>query len=126
MPWDTAAADWLAFFNEVRQKNFVPALSPPPHWQVTDATTDVQIGPWSYEDDYLRHIGPAAPAVPLSRALLDAQSMRQGQGVQRQRRRLKGWALSALVRLRAAPLLRQVAKALPLQLQTRVKSWLRA
>ncbi len=126
MPWDTAAADWLAFFNEVRQKNFAPGLSPPPQWQVADATTDVQIGLWSYEDDYLRRIGPAAPAAPLSRALLDAQGMRQGQGVQQQRRRLKGWALSALVRLRAAPLLRLVARALPLRLQTRVKSWLRA
>ena len=126
MPWDTAPADWLAFFKTVREKNFIPGTSPTPQWQVADAETDTLIGAWSYQDDYLRHIHPAAPAASMPPGLLAALSAGAGHGIEQQRRRVKRWALAALVRLRVAPPLRLVARALPLRLQTRVKSWLRA
>ncbi|MDQ6881261.1 MAG: glycosyltransferase, partial [Pseudomonadota bacterium] len=125
-PWDTPPAEWLAFFKRVREENFIAAMSPSPQHLLADAKTDAMIGPWSYEDDYLRHVEPAPPAAPLPPAFLEAHGHHGGQGVERQRRRLKRGALDALVWLRGAAPLRSVAKALPLRLQTRVKSWLRA
>jgi GT2 family glycosyltransferase/2-polyprenyl-3-methyl-5-hydroxy-6-metoxy-1,4-benzoquinol methylase/glycosyltransferase involved in cell wall biosynthesis len=126
MPWDTTPAAWLKFFDRAREENFMPAVSPPPQWPVSDASADARIHAWSYEDDYLRHVMPAAPALALSREFLAAHGSGRGQGLEQQRRRLRRVALAALVRLRAAPPLRLVARALPLRLQTRVKTWLRA
>ena len=126
MPWDTEAADWLAFFNEARERNFMTATSPAPRWDVAHADADALIGGWSYEDEYLRHVQAVVPVAALAPGFLAALATGGGHGIERQRRRLKRWALSALVRLRVAPPLRLVARALPLRLQTRVKSWLRA
>ena len=87
---------------------------------------DTLIGSWSYDTDYLHQVLPASTPVALDPGLLAAQAPGRSQGVERQRRRLKEWTLSALVRLRSAPPFRRVARALPLRWQTRVKSWLRA
>ena len=125
MPWDTTAADWLAFFKDVREKNFVSGVSPLPQWELADSKTDTLIGGWSY-DDYLRNVQPAAVPDAVTPQLLAALSAGEGHGIGRQQRRLKRLALAALVQLRVAPPLRLVARALPLRLQTRVKSWLRA
>ncbi len=125
MPWNTSAADWLAFFKEVREKNFLTAVSPVPHWEVADNQFDTLVGAWTY-DDYLRNVQRSATVDALTPQFLAGLSTGRGHGVLRQQRRLKRWALSALVRLRVAPPMRLVARALPLRLQTRVKSWLRA
>ena len=125
MPWDTSAADWLAFFKDVRERNFAKAVSPQPQWDVADSKSDALIGAWTY-DDYLRNVPPAAAAQALTPQFLAGLSASEGHGIVRQQRRLKRWALAALVSLRVAPPLRLVARALPLRLQTRVKSWLRA
>jgi O-antigen biosynthesis protein len=127
MPWDTLPARWLAFFKDVRENNFMVGQSPSPQWRVPSGAHEALIGSWSYEQDYLLHVQAAAvDSDALSPAFLGMHGTRHAQGAERQRRRLKGWALSALVRLRAAPPLSRVAKALPHGLQTRVKSWLRA
>ena len=126
MPWDTSAANWLEFFKEVREKNFVTAVSPLPKWHVADSKSDALIGAWTY-DDYLRNVQvPAAVEQALTPQFLAGLSTGEGHGIVRQQRRLKRLALATLVRLRVAPPLRLVARALPLRLQTRVKSWLRA
>lgn len=125
MPWDTSSADWLAFFEEVRDKHFARGVSPQPQWEVADGKADALIGGWSY-DDYLRNVRPAAASEVVTPQFLAALSAGQGHGRVRQQRRLKRWALGALVGLRAAPPLRLLARALPLRLQTRVKTWLRA
>lgn len=125
MPWDTSAAEWLAFFKDVREKNFVNAASPLPQWDLADGKSDALIGGWTY-DDYLHHVRPSDAAQEMTPQFLAGLSTGEGHGIVRQQRRLKRWALAALVRLRVAPPLRRVAKALPLRLQTRVKSWLRA
>ncbi|MFC5500521.1 methyltransferase domain-containing protein [Caenimonas terrae] len=124
-PWDTAAADWLAFFEDVRLKNFVEGVSPQPQWEVVESKADALIGAWTY-DDYLRNVRPMDVAAAIAPELLTALSTGEGHGTDRQHRRLRRWTLAALVHLRAAPPLRLVARALPLRLQTRVKSWLRA
>ena len=125
MPWDTTAAQRVAFFREVREKNFVNAVSPPPQWEVADSASDALIGAWTY-DDYLRNVQPSDLVQAMTPRFLAGLSTGEGHGIVRQQRRLKRFALAALVRLRIAPPLRLVARALPLRLQTRVKSWLRA
>jgi len=62
----------------------------------------------------------------LDAAFLRSQRTGRAEGLERQRQRLKHGALNVLVRLRSAPVLRQVARAIPLRWQTRVKTWLRA
>lgn len=126
MPWDMTPSAWLAFFNEVREKHFLPRISPSPAVAVVHTGTDTLVGGWSYEEDYLRHITVARPAQGLPVSLLSTHGSGRSHGVERQRRRLKAWTLSTLVWLRAAPPLRAVARAVPLRVQTRVKSWLRA
>jgi GT2 family glycosyltransferase/2-polyprenyl-3-methyl-5-hydroxy-6-metoxy-1,4-benzoquinol methylase/glycosyltransferase involved in cell wall biosynthesis len=125
MPWDTTPSNWLAFFKDVREKHFMTRISPP-SVPVMDARTDALIGGWSYEDDYLRHVTVSGPAQGLPLSLLSTHGCGRSQGVERERRRLKAWTLSTLVWLRSAPPLRAVARAVPLRVQTRVKSWLRA
>ena len=97
----------------------VPHVHPPAH------DVDPLIGAWSYEADYLRDVRHR-PVTVLETAFLRAQRTGRAEGIERQRRRLKHWTLNALVRLRSAPPLRQLARAIPLRWQTRVKSWLRA
>lgn len=126
MPWDTEAADWLAFFNDVREKNFGTGTAPAPRWELGQSDVDAVIGGWSYDEEYLRHVPVAAPGAALTPQLLAGFATGGGHGIERQRRRVKRWMLGALVRLRVAPPLRLVARALPLRLQTRVKTWLRA
>jgi hypothetical protein len=125
LPWDAPAARWLAFFREVRDSNFATAQPPVPHWQMAVADVDARIGSWSYDSDYLFQVTPGKAQVALDAEMLAALGPAR-QGVERQRRRLKHWTLSALATLRSAPPLRQVALAIPLRWQTRVKSWLRA
>jgi hypothetical protein len=125
LPWDAPAARWLAFFREVRETNFATAQSPAPHWEVAVADVDARIGSWSYDSDYLDRVTRSKTQVELDPETLAALGPAR-QGVARQHRRLKHWALNALVSLRSAPPLRQVARAIPLRWQTRVKSWLRA
>ncbi|MEO7391141.1 MAG: glycosyltransferase, partial [Ramlibacter sp.] len=125
-PWDDPAAQLLAFFCEVRERNFIPAQAPAPQWQVAPAAGDASIGSWSYDSDYLRNVkSPEAPAT-LDPDFLKTHGHSRAVGAQAQRRMLQQWTLNALVRLRSAPALRQLARAIPLRWQTRVKSWLRA
>ena len=126
MPWDTAAPGWVKFFETLREHNFEAGVPAPPYLHLADMSIDSLIGRWSYDEDYLRHVQAAAPTEPLSEQFLRSHSASAGRGVEHQRRVVKRIALDALVRLRAAPALRLVAKAVPLRVQTRVKSWLRA
>jgi O-antigen biosynthesis protein len=125
-PWDATPAQWLGFFTQVRERNFMRAESPLPQLLVSDSA-DAGIGSWSYRTDYLADVRPYGDAADaLSAAFLLAHRPGGGQGLERQRRRLKQGALSVLVRLRAAPPLQRLARAIPMRWQTRIKSWLRA
>lgn len=123
--WNTPAAQWLAFFTDVRQHNFMTGTSPTPYLSIA-SSADERIGRWSYDNDYLvglRRRGDVTDV--LDAPLLNAHRPGGGEGLERQRRRIKQRALSLLVRLRALPALRQLVRAIPLRWQTRVKSWLR-
>jgi hypothetical protein len=125
LPWDAPAARYLSFFCDVRETNFACGQAPAPHWELAVAEVDALIGSWSYDTDYLHHVMPGNAQPALDPEILVALGPAR-QGVARQRRMLKHWALNTLVSLRSAPHLRQVARAIPLRWQTRVKSWLRA
>jgi O-antigen biosynthesis protein len=122
MPWDTAPAQWLAFFVKIRDEHFATGISPRPYWSVAQEQ-DGAIKPWSYDAQYLVDLPQGAPTPALDRAFLLAQRVGRVSGQQGQR--VKNWALSGLVWLRAAPPLRAVAKAIPRRWQTRIKSWLK-
>jgi GT2 family glycosyltransferase/2-polyprenyl-3-methyl-5-hydroxy-6-metoxy-1,4-benzoquinol methylase/glycosyltransferase involved in cell wall biosynthesis len=125
LPWDITAARALALFNEAREKHFVTGEPPMPYLHAPAHDVDPLIGAWSYEADYLREV-QARPMTVLDAAFLRSQRTGRAEGLERQRQRLKHGALNVLVRLRSAPVLRQVARAIPLRWQTRVKTWLRA
>lgn len=126
-PWDATPALWLSFFSEVRQNHFIKGVPPAIFVAIASAATDSRISGWSYDRDYLANVRQAddVPAL-LPAAFLLAHRPGGGQGLERQRRRLKKGMLSALVRLRAWPPVQGMARAIPLRWQTRVKSWLRA
>jgi GT2 family glycosyltransferase/2-polyprenyl-3-methyl-5-hydroxy-6-metoxy-1,4-benzoquinol methylase/glycosyltransferase involved in cell wall biosynthesis len=126
LPWNMGTGSWLAFFCKVRETNFAAGQAPAPPGEIAESSVDARIGSWSYDTDYLLQVLPAATPPVLDPGLLAALGAGRSQGVEQQRRRLKQWILSALVRLRSAAPLRSVARAVPLRWQTRVKSWLRA
>ena len=125
-PWDRSAADWLAFFVALRTRHFAPGESPPPLQPVVpfDAAGLTRIyppeGPDWYRGDYLVGL-PApqgdGPALDTLAAHLPEPDGGLASGA-------RGQALGLLVRLRNAPLLAPLARAIPPHWQARVKSWL--
>lgn len=126
VPWDAPPAEFLERFVEWREQHFATATPPRPTWFAADAKVDPLIGAWSYDADYLRDVDPSPHVEVLDDAFLDAHQPGRGSGLEGQRQRLKQGTLDLLVRLRSAPALRGVARAIPLRWQTQVKNWLRA
>ena len=125
-PWDTPATQWLSFFVEIRERNFVRGASPISLVAIA-GDADKNIGGWSYDNDYLAGVPQRHEESPaLAASFLQIHRPGGGQGLERQRRKVKRGVLSLLVRLRALPALQRLAKAIPLRWQTRIKSWLRA
>ncbi|MBN9576678.1 MAG: methyltransferase domain-containing protein [Alicycliphilus denitrificans] len=114
-PWDQTAMQWLDFFIHLRSMHFANA-QPPALPAAVPATTPA---PWHYHSDYLAGIG-LAPACPApSSAQLMRYLPRPGAGAA-----TRSSALGVLAYLRALPLLRVVAQAIPAHWQRRVKNWL--
>jgi O-antigen biosynthesis protein len=124
-PWGMTAEHFLAFFHEVREKHFATGQPPVPYRQDGVDPVDARIGSWSYDRDYLHHVTSRQAGTELDAEVLATLGPAR-QGAEGQRRWLKHWALGALVALRSAPPLRQVARAIPVHWQRRVKTWLRA
>ena len=126
-PWRQSAAEWLAFFADVRERHFATGDGPPPvpaDDARLGATRGVEPQPsaaW-YASAYLDGLPAAgdAGALPADtwQPYLPAPDQSLASGA-------KGRLLHALVRLRALPVLAPLARAIPLRWQTRVKSWLR-
>jgi O-antigen biosynthesis protein len=124
-PWDATADEFLAFFNQIRDQNFVAGKKPIPVLPIAVSSADEHMVDWDYHRDYLFGVVPLPSAGDLNDDFLRAHQSTGDPGlagaVQGAKRRL----LPALVRLRSSPWLRPVARAIPLRWQTRVKSWLR-
>ena len=125
-PWNTKAADWLAFFLDLRKNHFITGHAPGAQIGTAEPLGATALG-WSYEMDYLTDMAVAAPyTTPLSMNELVTRNNVRGADMQPWRQRTKHQLLLGLVRLRTSPGLRSVARAIPLRWQTRVKNWLRA
>jgi glycosyltransferase involved in cell wall biosynthesis len=127
-PWAASAGEWLHFFEDIRARHFATGTSPAPYWAVTsNVGAEALISDWDYARDYLTHLDqmpPAPPAPPLTREFMAAHQADRtdlpGQAGLHARRGL----LRTLIRLRSAPGLRSIARAVPLRWQTRIKTWL--
>jgi hypothetical protein len=82
---------------------------------------------WDYTQHYLpanRTINQHQPPIPNAQWLHAHRPGQTRPGLQAISTGARRQALSLLLRLRSAPLLRSLAQAIPLRWQTRVKSWL--
>ena len=126
-PWDTPAADWLAFFTDIRQRHFATGQSPAPVFTIVP--TDGHVPPavashdW-YRSDYLQQLPSAGASATLpDRATLAAHLPGPGEGTLAAAGG-GGPLVAALASLRSLPVLSGVARAVPAHWQRRVKNWL--
>ena len=155
-PWSQTPAEWLAFFDDVRERHFASGQAPAPVIRLATPPSELQDalnGGWSYSVDYLKGIETqAAEGLPGDSTTSDAGgqlSPEDGAAIAvsslptldrafiaahlpdrksglRLAHGVKGRMLHAALRLRAAPGLSRVARTIPLRWQTRFKTWLRA
>lgn len=127
-PWDTPVPQWLEFFVALRERHF--ATGTPPVASIPIAVEpqaqDVRIRPWSYAGDYLQGLPAPSPIALPPLGLLAAHRPDRDPGGLVSPQRVKSSLLLALVRMRSAPGLSRVSRAIPLRWQTRIKTWLRA
>lgn len=128
MPWDWSAQQWVDAFVDMREQHFETG-SPPQLVSMPEALSlrEQQWGGWSYADEYL----PALPAREAAEVVQDAHAVAQTFAVAPPRSvaqqavdGVRGQVLQQLVRLRSLPVMRSVVRAIPPQVQSRVKSWL--
>lgn len=124
-PWDKTASEWLAFFTTIRSAHFETGTPPLPPSSVQPAHA-CATSTWNYREDYLptEALERAVPALPDLAWLHRHRAGQMPAGLEGATTGVRRKALMAVVRLRSAPGLRQLARAIPLRWQTRVKTWL--
>ena len=120
-PWANSTADWVQWFAQLREAHFAPLQPPQIPAALSPQPEDTLIQQWDYHRDYTQGLttaNTAATAIPSATQLASlrpaspsAPSLRQG-------------LVSVLMRLRAAPGLRQLARTVPAHWQRRAKNWL--
>ena len=123
-PWRQSASDWNDFFVQIRKRHFAPGYSP------LASGGEVSAPDFDYRRDYLK---PVFLTVSEDRLMTDTQAAALSRtfayprlaGAAQQQAALRLKLLDITVRLRRAPLLRRLARAIPLGWQSRVKAWLR-
>ncbi len=123
--WDLPSAQMLEFIENLRSAHFVNGIAPRLTWAMQPMANEHTQDNWSYKNHYLAGLATTPNLAPVDISFLDAHRIGVGL-VESASRGLKGKALSALVHVRAMPVMRSVARKIPLRWQTRVKSWLRA
>lgn len=125
-PWNTQAVDWLSFFLDLRKNHFITGRAPGGEIGAAEPLDTTTVG-WSYEHDYLTGMAAVAQyTTPVPMKEWVTHNNAHSADMQSWRQRTKHHLLLGLVRLRSSPGLRNVARAIPLRWQTRVKNWLRA
>jgi O-antigen biosynthesis protein len=128
--WDMPPAEFLDFFETVRCEHFATGVAPRIVWPLESADARLPSAPWVYKRDYLPGLTtPVRDVAQLAqdKAFLMAQYSTNPAGLATtQPSGIKGRALRSLVAMRAWPVLSPLARVIPLRVQTRLKSWLRA
>lgn len=124
LPWNTSSPQWVDFFERVRQDHFVHHLPATAPAAPAGDPMDARIGSWCYQTDYLEGLSAAPPLPVLDDAFLQAHQPGRTAGLEAAQQEARHGALQLLMRLRAAPGLRNLARLVPLPWQRRVKSWL--
>lgn len=118
-PWNLSAAEWLAFFDNIREHHFVTGEAP-----AVDTRTSPEQVEWSYDRAYLDGISQVREHPPLPEGALEYYRAGRHTGMAAVRSGLKQTALQVIIRLRSTALLRGLARRIPLRWQSRLKSWL--
>ena len=128
--WRQDAGQWLEFFEHIRREHFCLGVGPdtigvPGSLAIPCTETDGQT--LAYQSDYLEAI-PTLPTLDRQQ-LIELQhglvsNLLHARDGRLPATALKSVALRALMRLRANRALSPVARAVPMHLQRRVKSWL--
>ncbi len=127
--WQQGASQWLEFFEKIRLEHFCTGVGP----MRGSASSLLSLPAQSctetleYRSDYLKDI-PALPPLGVQ-DLLELQRLVEPRSRDSRRANIpataiKSVALRALIRLRSNRALSSVARAVPMHLQRRVKSWL--
>jgi len=120
LPWDGSAQQWLDFFLHVREAHFLPGNAPSP---LPAFDSPAQNGHTFYKQHYLQGIAPRNQKRQLlDAAFLAAHAVQAPDAHGGARMQALHW----LAWLRAHPLLRPLARRIPVHWQRRVKNWLRA
>lgn len=120
-PWANSTADWVQWFAQLREAHFAPLQPPQIPAALSPQPEDTLIQQWDYHRDYTQGLttaNTATTAIPSATQLASLRpaspsgpSLRQG-------------LVGVLMRLRAAPGLRQLARTVPAHWQRRAKNWL--
>ena len=129
--WQLSARQWLEFFMQIRQQNFLSGIGPafitPPAVQAL--SSEVSASPeMTYRGSYLESL--PRPNPPTTHQLLEIQQQITAKLPPSSARNTptaaaKSATLRTVIRLRASPALSPVARWIPMHLQRRLKSWLR-
>lgn len=117
-PWQREPGEWADFFTSLRTQNFMSGRPPLPPAGGPGRTSPV----FDYLSDYLPLRPIAAQPAPAPGGLVAAHSRRNLKGGRRFLSACKIRLLTILVRGRSWPLLREIARRIPLRWQTRLKT----
>lgn len=126
LDWATPAQEVLDFFVGIRLQHFHTGVGPKP-FESKPLRVEGTSGPLRYRGNYVQELSRAEPASAQEFSAIRDQLIRHTPAQSNAPAgptTAKLSALSAIKRLRAAPLLSPLAKLVPLHMQRRVKSWL--
>jgi GT2 family glycosyltransferase/2-polyprenyl-3-methyl-5-hydroxy-6-metoxy-1,4-benzoquinol methylase len=120
--WDQTPAQWAAFFEHIHRTHFITGQSPSP--QLPPSFSSPMGHDFDYRQQYLQGLRiPTPPSADelaqMAHDICHAPAPATGPA-----QTSKSLALRLLQKLKSAPLLAPLVKALPLPLQRRTKSWL--
>lgn len=120
--WGEDSKGWIDAFTAMHANHFVTGSAPSLQDAQPQATPPTRAEGWSYRSQYLDGLTVTPPAeMPLPdhialQAYLPQPTLAEAG---------KGGALNTIIYLRSLPVLRDVARRIPMRWQRRVKAWLR-
>ena len=120
--WQQTPDDWAAFFDRIRQENFLTGSGPTAPVQPVFAETMGQN--FDYRMHYLQGLSTPTPSSTDQLGQIAHSICQAPPAAASPAQTGKSFALRALQKLKIAPLFAPLVKAIPLPLQRRTKSWL--